>query len=158
MINITARLLPGIFLSLIFIFPLNTLALANEVALSDPEALYTSALNNYESKNYEEAIKQLKIAIAKEPNVSKYHHILAVSYGREAENVNWFKAMDYAKKTLVHLEKANELDPNNLEILDDLMDYYHEAPGFLGGDAKKGDEIQAQIKKLTREIEEKEKN
>ena len=81
-----------------------------------------------------------------------------MSYGREAENVNWFKAMDYAKRTLTHLERSNELDPDNLEILDDLMDFYHEAPGFLGGDTKKGDEIKALIEELTLERQKLDKN
>jgi tetratricopeptide (TPR) repeat protein len=145
----------GLFFSLFCLFQLNVMALANEVTVANPENLYLSALENYENKNYVEAIRQLEIAVEQKPEVAKYHHILAVSYGREAENVNWFKAMDYAKRTLTHLEKSNELDPNNLEILDDLMDYYHEAPGFLGGDTKKGDEIEAQIKKLTLENQEK---
>lgn len=127
------------------------ITLANEAVLEDPEILYLSGLANYEKKNYEEAITLLQSAVTQNPDVAKYHHILAVSYGREAENVNWFKAMDYAKRTLTHLEISNELDPNNLEILDDLMDFYHEAPGFLGGDTKKGDEIKALIEKLTLE-------
>lgn len=132
--------------------------MANETPNIDTESLYLSALKHYENKNYVEAIKQLEIAVAQAPDVAKYNHILAVSYGREAENVNWFRAMDYAKKTIKYLEIANNLDPNNLEILDDLMDFYHEAPGFLGGDTKKGDEIEALIEKLTLEIQEKNKN
>ncbi len=133
------------------------IALANDENVIDAENLYLSGLTHYENKNYQAAIEQLEIAVTEKPEVAKYHHILAVSYGREAENVNWFKAMDYAKKTLVHLEKSNELDPNNLEILDDLMDFYHEAPGFLGGNTKKGDEIEALIEKLTLEKQEKDK-
>ena len=140
-------------LYLIFLFHLNGTVQANTGNDIDPESLYISGLAHYENKQYEKAVSDLKVAVEKEPEVAKYHHILAVSYGREAENVNWFKAMDYAKKTLAHLEKANELDPYNLEILDDLMDYYHEAPGFLGGDKEKGDKIQALIEKLTNERE-----
>jgi len=126
----------------------------NEVTLDhvapaiDAESLFQSGLSHYENKQYDKAIKQLKRAVESEPEEAKYHHILAVSYGREAENVNWFKAMDYAKRTLTHLKKSDELDPNNLEILDDLMDFYHEAPSFLGGNMKKGDEIEALIEKL----------
>jgi tetratricopeptide (TPR) repeat protein len=141
--------------SLLCLSQLNGAAIANEAGMVDAENIYLTGLAHYQKKNYEEAIKQLEIAVAQGPDVAKYHHILAVSYGREAENVNWFKAMDYAKKTLAHLEKSNELDPYNLEILDDLMDYYHEAPGFLGGNKKKGDEIEALIKKLTLENQEK---
>ena len=136
------------FLFITSLFQLNGYALANTDTDVDPESLYISGLAHYENKQYEKAVTDLKVAVEKEPEIAKYHHILAVSYGREAENVNWFKAMDYAKKTLLHLEKANELDPHNLEILDDLMDYYHEAPGFLGGDTEKGDKIQALIEKL----------
>ena len=138
---------------LITLLHLSGFAFAHNVTDIDPEGLYDLGLAHYEKKQYEKAISELKVAVESEPEVAKYHHILAVSYGREAENVNWFKAMDYAKKTLLHLEKANELDPYNLEILDDLMDYYHEAPGFLGGDKEKGDKIQALIEKLTIENE-----
>jgi len=127
--------------------------MANGDAMVEAENLYHSGLTNYENKKYAEAIKQLENAVALEPKIAKYHHILAVSYGREAENVNWFKAMDYAKRTLKHLQKSDELDPNNLEILDDLMDFYHEAPSFLGGDTKKGDEIEALIKELNQETQ-----
>lgn len=137
----------------IFLLQINYLAMANSATETDTEALYSSGLSHYEKKHYEKAITDLKVAVEKEPEMAKYHHILAVSYGRQAAQANWFKAMDYAKKTLLHLEKANELEPNNLEILDDLMDYYHEAPSFLGGDTKKGDEIQALIEKLTLENE-----
>lgn len=145
------------FLTLFYLFQLNGIAIANEVdiesdvAMTEVEVLYRSGLAHYENEEYAEAIKKFENAVALEPKGAGYHHILAVSYGREAENVNWFKAMSYAKKTLTHLKKSDELDPNNLEILDDLMDFYHEAPGFLGGDMKKGDKIEAFIEKLSRE-------
>ena len=71
-----------------------------------------------------------------------------MSYGREAELANWFKAMDYAKKTLAHLETAVKLDANNLEYLDDLMDYYRQAPRFLGGSKEKATEIENKIRSL----------
>jgi tetratricopeptide (TPR) repeat protein len=160
----------SVFLTLFCLFQLSSAAIANEIeALNkatntnksattldtavpaiDAESLFQSGLAHYKNEKYDEAIKQLKRAVKMEPEEAEYHHILAVSYGREAENVNWFKAMDYAKRTLTHLKKSDELDPNNLEILDDLMDFYHEAPGFLGGDMEKGDEIEALIEKLSR--------
>jgi tetratricopeptide (TPR) repeat protein len=145
------------FLTLFCLFQLNGIAIANEGAMTEAENLYLSGLENYKNKKYAEAIKQLESAVALEPEISKYHHILAVSYGREAENASWFKAMDYAKRTLTHLKKSDELDPNNLKILDDLMNFYHEAPGFLGGDTKKGNEIEALIKKLSQETQENDK-
>ena len=142
--HIKTRLLSPLF-TLFCIFQLSGIAVAN----SDAENLYNSGLALYENQKYDEAIKQLEDAIKLEPDVAKYHHILAVSYGREAKRVNWFSAMNLAKKTLTHLELADKLDRNNLEILDDLMDFYREAPGFLGGDTKKANEIEGLIKSLS---------
>lgn len=118
------------------------------IADTEAEGLYKTGLSYYESGHYETAIKELEKASRLEPNNAKYHHILAKSYGYEAENAGWFRAMKLAKKTLEHLEVAAKLDKNNVEILDDLMDYYREAPGFLGGDIKKANEIEARIEKL----------
>ena len=135
-----------LFISLLCIFPLYGIA----VASSESENLFRTGLSHYENEKYAAAIEQLEGAIKLEPEVAKYHHILAVSYGREAERVNFIKAMGLAKKTLAHLEIAAKLDGQNLEILDDLMDYYREAPGFLGGDTKKADEIEELIDKISR--------
>ena len=108
--------------------------------------LFNSGLTHYENKKYNEAIELLEAAVKLEPEVAVYHHILAKSYGREAEQTGWFRAMSLAKKTLAHLQLANELDGDNLDILDDLKEYYREAPGFLGGDDKKADEIEKFLK------------
>ena len=47
-----------------------------------------------------------------------------------------------------HLELAAELDPKNTEILSDLMQYYQEAPIFLGGSTKKANKINEKIKDI----------
>ncbi|MCZ6804653.1 MAG: hypothetical protein O7D86_12175 [Proteobacteria bacterium] len=135
------------FLTLICLFQFIGIA----VASTEAENLFKSGLAHYEVEKYDEAIKQLEGAIQLEPEIAEYHHILAKSYGREAERTNWFMAMNYAKKTLTHLELAAKLENDNLEILDDLMDFYREAPGFLGGDVKKANEIEDLIEKLGRE-------
>ena len=132
-------------LSLLFLLFLNA---ATVLANSEAENDFNSGYLYYENEQYDKAITKLENAIKLEPNIAHYHHILAKSYGYEAERANWFKAMDFAKKTLVHLQLAVELDENNLEYLDDLMDYYREAPVFLGGNEKKADEIEKQIEVL----------
>jgi tetratricopeptide (TPR) repeat protein len=133
------------FTALLYLLLINGIAQAN----LESESLYRFAIAHYEHEKYELAIDQLENAVTLEPAVAKYHHILAVSYGRQAEKVNWFKAIDYAKKTLSHLKKADELDPNNLKILNDLMAFYRKAPKFLDGENKKADETEALIKKLS---------
>lgn len=113
-------------------------------ALSSLEAV----TNMYEAGNYDETIALLTDAIVTEPDNAAYHHLLAKSYGRSAQQVNWLKAIEYARKTRTHLEIAVTLEANNLRYLDDLMDYYLEAPVFLGGSKRKADEIAARISQL----------
>ena len=123
------------------------LQLSNIVyAETESELLYLSSIDSYDAFKYEDSIKKLLGAIEKEPNVAKYHHLLAKSYGKEAEKSGWLRAVRYAKKTLHHLELASKLDVNNIEILKDLMKYYNDAPMFLGGSSKKASKIETKIK------------
>ena len=102
----------------------------------------------YEAGNYDKVIALLEDDVRAEPENAAYHHLLAKGYGREAQRVNWIKAIDYARKTRTHLEIAVKLETTNLVYLDDLMDYYVEAPGFLGGNKRKAEEIAAKIQQL----------
>ena len=133
----------NIFIAVMFFL----LQLSNIVyAETESELLYLSSIDSYDAFKYEDSIKKLLGAIEKEPNVAKYHHLLAKSYGKEAEKSGWLKAVRYAKKTLHHLELASKLDVNNIEILQDLMKYYNDAPMFLGGSSKKASKIETKIK------------
>ena len=118
------------------------------IADSEAESLYQSGLHLFDNAKFENSIGKLENAIELRPDVAKYHHILAKSYGRLAEESGWLKAIKLAKETLRHLELAAELDPKNTEILSDLMKYYQEAPIFLGGSTKKANKINEKIKDI----------
>ena len=118
------------------------------IATSETESLYQSGLELFNNAKFEDSIEKLENAVNIDPNTAKYHHILAKSYGRLAEESSWFKAIKLAKKTLFHLELAAELDNENTEILNDLMEYYLEAPIFLGGSTKKANKINNRIKDI----------
>ena len=117
-------------------------------AATNAETVLETGKSMYEAGDYDQVIALLKDAIADAPDNAEYHHLIAKSYGHAALKVNWFKAMDYAKKTRDHLQTAVKLDPNNVAYLDDLMDYYREAPAFLGGDKRKADEIASKIRQI----------
>jgi hypothetical protein len=57
-----------------------------------------------------------------------------------------------AKKTRKEFEKAVELDEKNYNALEDLMQYYLEAPGFLGGSKKKANEIEKRLNQIGNNI------
>jgi cytochrome c-type biogenesis protein CcmH/NrfG len=94
---------------------------------------------------YKKATEAFEKAFAMEPSSSEYAHWLGKSFGRRAETSSPLSAPKYASKARAYFEKAVALDPNNQQALNDLFDYYLEAPGFLGGGYEKAEAIAQRI-------------
>jgi tetratricopeptide (TPR) repeat protein len=71
------------------------------------------------------------------PNNSEYFLWLGRALGRKAEKAMFLIAPSLAGKSRDAFERAVDLDPNNLDARDDLLSFYLEAPGFLGGGKEK---------------------
>jgi tetratricopeptide (TPR) repeat protein len=84
-------------------------------------------------------------AVTIEPSNSVYHHWLGRAYGRRAETGNPFSALGQASKARQSFEKAVELDPKNSEAVNDLFEFYLEAPGFVGGGLDKAAQVADRI-------------
>jgi len=94
------------------------------------------------------AVEFFQQAVARKPNKSVYYHWLGRAYGRRAEVGNPFAALGYASKARQNFEKAVELDPNNSEAVNDLFEFYLEAPGFVGGGMDKAVKIADRIAEM----------
>src|SRR5579859_6490587 len=94
---------------------------------------------------YKKATEAFERALALDPGKSEYAHWLGRSYGRRAETSGPLMAPMHASKARAYFEKAVALDPSNEEALNDLFDYYLEAPGFLGGGYDKAEVIAQRI-------------
>ncbi len=97
---------------------------------------------------FKKASEAFEKAVQANPRSSEYHHWLGKAYGRRAETASIFTAPGLAGKTRDEFETAVELDPNNLEAINDLFEYYLEAPGLLGGGLDKASDLTARIAKL----------
>lgn len=95
--------------------------------------------------DFKKASEALERAFALEPADSEHALWLGRAFSRRAETASPFLAPRYASKARAYLEKAVALDPNSEEALNDLFDYYLEAPGFLGGGYDKAGRIAQQI-------------
>lgn len=122
--------------------------IANEGALTEAENNFNQGQIFYEAGKIDVAINEFTSAIDKSPNISRYHHWLAKSYGELAEKSGWLKAMRLAKDSKKSLLRAVELDPENIAALTDLMRYYQEAPRLVGGSKKKANEIRLHLEVL----------
>ena len=87
-------------------------------------------------------------AVSVEPASSNYHLWLGRALGRRAGSSSVLSALRFAVKARQHFEAAVRLDPNNIEALDDLFEYYLSAPGFLGGGIEKAEGLARRIDRV----------
>ena len=95
--------------------------------------------------DYKKATDAFLKAFALEPAKSEYAHWLGRTFGRRAETSNILTAPHNASKARQYFEQAVALDPANDEALNDLFDYYLQAPGFLGGGYDKAERLAKRI-------------
>jgi Flp pilus assembly protein TadD len=124
-----------------------SLAVLEAAPNQDAATLQLTGQNFFMLGEYKKASEAFEKAAALDPNNAKLIHWLGRSYGRRAETSNPFAAPGLALKTGKMFEKAVELDPSDKDALGDLLDFYLDAPGFLGGGVHKGELLAAMILK-----------
>lgn len=86
-------------------------------------------------------------AVKMNPKSAVYYDWLGRAYGTQARGASIFRLPSLARKTKAALETALALDPDNLDVRDDLLVFYGQAPGFVGGSREKAREMLVEIKK-----------
>lgn len=97
---------------------------------NDVPANFWLARCSLEMGDYERAITYAKRAVNLSPDWSDSHLWLGRAYGLKAEKAHNLFA---ARKARLEFETAVRLDPNNVLARRNLMQFYLEAPWFLGG-------------------------
>jgi cytochrome c-type biogenesis protein CcmH/NrfG len=103
---------------------------------------------HFMSADYKQATDAFEKATALEPRNSEYAHWLGKCWGRRAESSSIFNAPGYASKARQLFERSVMLDTSNKEALNDLFDYYLQAPGFLGGGLNRAEALVQRIAAL----------
>lgn len=104
--------------------------------------------NQFKLGEYKKAAEAFERALALAPRSSDLHHWLGRTYGRRAETGSVFTAPGCASRARAFFERAVELDPSNQEAVNDLFDFYLQAPGFLGGGMDKAEALAQHIGRL----------
>lgn len=99
----------------------------------------------YGLKDYGKAIDKLEDAEKLAPKNSAVYLWLGRARGRQAEEGSKLLAFGRARGAKTAFEKAVELDPKNMDALDDLFEYYLEAPGIVGGGLDKAEDVAKKI-------------
>ena len=124
-----------------------SLRVLNGIANKDAPVHALIGRNYYMQGEYKKAAEFLEKAFSAEPGNAEDALWLGRAYGRRAETASPFTAPGYASKARQYFEKSVELNPANVDALDDLFEYYLEAPGLLGGGL---DKAQDTADKMTR--------
>ena len=133
-----------------------TLFANNAIACAEnrqAQQYYEQGIRHYASQEYADAGRAFAQAVRLSPDTAKYHHMLGKSYGRIADQSRGLKAMQLARKILKSFQAAADLDKHNEKIITDLIEYYLQAPAFLGGSEKKALLLKKHLEKLQKTTE-----
>ena len=126
-------------------------SLLEDVLADEPEnhrALWNMGLLSMSDRQHEEAVGWFDEAIAVEGGIAEYYLWRGYAYAQKLEACGLFTKIFVAPKIRSSLERAVQLDPQNLEAREALRQYYERAPAFLGGSRTKAQREVAAIRLL----------
>jgi tetratricopeptide (TPR) repeat protein len=112
------------------------------------EAQYYLGRIAFDEKNYDDAEEFFEESVDTNDKVAEYHNWLGNTYGQIAQDANMLKKSSLAPKMRSQWEQAVALRPDYIDPRESLVQYYLQAPGFLGGGVDKAEETAKQIMKL----------
>ena len=102
----------------------------------------------FNEEKYEEAEEYLEEAVDRNGKVADYHYWYASAMGNVAQNANTLKQGILAPRIKSEFEKTVELDPKNVAAHWGLIEFYTQAPGFMGGSWEKAEGTAKGIMKI----------
>jgi tetratricopeptide (TPR) repeat protein len=91
------------------------------------------------------AIHECQLSASSDPASSDNQMWLGRAYGFKASHANPLSALSLAVKVRVAFERAVQLNPENINALNDLGEFYVAAPALIGGGLDKAQALAARI-------------
>ena len=113
-------------------------------APADPESSNLLCRAYFALEEWDRAESFCRKAASLDPANSRFHLWLGRVYGEKADRANFLGAAGLAGKVHQEFERAVQLNPKDLEARLDLVEFYINAPGIVGGGEQKARE-QAQF-------------
>jgi tetratricopeptide (TPR) repeat protein len=90
-------------------------------------------------QDWKAAVTEMEKAVELEPSNAQYRHWLGRASGERASRAFLTTAYSMAKQVVREFETASRLSPKDLSIRFDLLEYYLQAPGMVGGGKDKAE-------------------
>jgi tetratricopeptide (TPR) repeat protein len=125
-------------------------ALAPAAAANPPNPTATFYLGRIAiaREDPKEAQRWFEAAVELDDRNSTYHMWLGRACGSQAQRAGKLSQIGLARRTKSEFERAVALDTGNLDARMDLISYYLQAPGMVGGSVEKAREQAAEVRKL----------
>jgi tetratricopeptide (TPR) repeat protein len=99
----------------------------------------------YAQEMADNAIHECELAASDAPTDSDNQMWLGRAYGFKASHASPFSALGLAIKVRIAFERAVQLDPENIHAMNDLGEFYVEAPALIGGGLDKAQALAARM-------------
>ena len=113
----------------------------------DANAAYYLGRIEMENDEAGKAAEWFERAVKMNPKSAVYYDWMGRAYGMQAQRASAFRLPFLARKTKNAWETALVIDPDNLDVRDDLIIFYTRAPGFVGGSKEKARDMALEIRK-----------
>ena len=114
----------------------------------DVESLVLRAQVDLAYDRVDEATRLLRRAISLQPNSVAAHLALAEVYGHNSDDLGMFDKARAARLTKDEIEQALVISPNNIDALDNMVQFQLQAPGIVGGSTSKASETADKVESL----------
>jgi tetratricopeptide (TPR) repeat protein len=111
----------------------------------DAQAHQLLCRSYYSLEMADNAIRECELAISNDPSNSDNQMWLGRAYGFKAAHANPIAALSLAIKVRTAFERAVQLDPENIQAMSDLGEFYVEAPSLIGGGLDKAQALAARM-------------
>lgn len=112
---------------------------------NDAEAQWLLSRVRLAYRDADAALAPAEKAVALDAKNADYRWQLAQVVGEQASSASVFKQMGLAKRFKREAEAVLALDSRHTGAMTGLMEYYYRAPGIVGGDKKKAEQMPDQI-------------
>ena len=116
--------------------------------VTDPETLFLTAAVKHIWGDLDAAERLAEQAVAADPGNPRYHFRLAMIEGEKAQKASVIHQLGLARRFKKEAETALALDPNYVRALQNMIDFYMQAPGVVGGDKAKAHAIADRLRKI----------
>ena len=130
-----------------FLAAIAVLSFAVSLSAATPDELFAAGKAALAQNDPDKAAPLFEQLVQLKPNSAEYHFWLGRAYGAQASKASMFSAAGLASKVQGEFERAVQLDPNFIDGRFALIEYYMQAPGFMGGSEEKALQQAAEVKK-----------